>query len=146
LQSWRSNNGRVGRIEQATGRLAQQHHAAATARETRRQELEFFAGIAEWVRDFAAPEDAGPGVARALDMGDAAVAELGYVPVRTAPTQAELAALPDQPPPAWLDLWRKLGHLWEMREPGRPPQTVAEAYAYAIARCCGGRFPHYPED
>jgi hypothetical protein len=151
LESWRSNKRRVvARIEPPVRQQARARDAAAEASEKRREELEFYAGMAHIVRLFAAPEDAGPGLAQALDMGAKAVAELGYDRPPRQPTvaqiEAALASRPARPSPAQIRLWQMFGRLWEGREPGRPPQTVAEAYAYAIARRCGGRFPHYRQD
>jgi hypothetical protein len=97
-------------FERRLARVAEAAERLDCAHQGRRPQLQSIALMCEFIREFAAPEDAGPGLAKAFELRDAAVAELGYVPLCCEVTAEDLTRLPERPPPEWLALWRRFEH------------------------------------
>jgi hypothetical protein len=102
--------------------------------------------VADFLRRWAAPEDAGPGLSLGLALGEAAAAELALIPDTPELRAADAAFQPCHGADPRQELWRRLARLAARDSPGRAPDTPAAALARAMARANGGAFPPFDPD
>ena len=138
----RGYEGRVARAVVEARRVGLDPAEAAAHRSGLRAQ----AIVADFLRRWAAPEDAGPGLSLGLALGEAAAAELALIPDTAELRAADAARLPCHGPDPRELLWRRLARLAARDSPDRAPDTPAAALARAMARANGGTFPPFDPD